>query len=163
MSDGSSAELEVIGHASIGTDVKTASTRAAWSPGNRWVGIARRLPSRRTNAIKTWIRNDISHRRQSDDSGYASDPTRPQSIDFDVEEPVAIRAVDIPRSSCQDGAAKASTQVGYIKVGSELFLTEVRIFHRKITYSSRQTQPLHYTATHPIGASLIHQYEIMIV
>lgn len=149
MSGGSSAELGVIGHASIGTDEKTASTRAAWSQGSRWVGIARRLPSRSTNAIKTWIRNGVSHRRQrvavqpivrdnsvfdrhlgtecSDDSGYASGPTRPQSTKYGVEEPVANRAVGIPRSSCQDGAAKASTQVGYIKVGSGLFLTEVRI------------------------------------
>ena len=142
MSGGGSAELGVIGHASIGTDEKTASTRAAWSQGNRWVGIARRLPSRSTNAIKTWIRNGVSHRHQSVIvlptvrtpipyksyySGYASGPTRPQSTKFGVEEPVANRAVGIARSSCQDGAAKASTQVGYIKVGSGLFLTEVRI------------------------------------
>lgn len=131
MAGGSSAELEVIGHASIGTDEETASTRAAWSQGNRWVGIGvavRPIIVRDDSAFKrnlsTW--SDGSY--QSYDSGYASDPTRPQSTKFDVEEPVANRAVDIPRSSCQDGAAKASTQVGYFKVGSELFLTEVRIF-----------------------------------
>lgn len=126
MSGGSSAELGAIGHASIGTDEKTASKCAAWSQRKSRVEIGQRLSSR-TTLIRR-IRNDISHRRLRNDSGYKSDPTRPQSTKFDVEEPVANRAVDIPRSSCQDGAAKASTQVGHIKVGSELFLTEVRIF-----------------------------------
>lgn len=111
-----------------------------------------RCPSRSTNAVKTWTRNGVSHRRPSVavrpivrddsvfdgdlglhsscnswDSGYASGPTRPQSTIFGVEEPVANRAVGIPRSSSRVGAAKASTQVGYIKVGSGLFLIEVRI------------------------------------
>ena len=146
MSGRSSVELGVSGNASVGTDEKTASTRAAWSQGSRWVGIAGRLPSRGTNAIKTWMRSGVSHWRQSavvrptvpevfaferrvrmvkDDSGYASGPTRPQSTKSGVEESVANQAVGLPRSSCQDGAARASTQVGYIKVGSEIFLTEV--------------------------------------
>ena len=152
MSGRSPVQLGVRGNASIGTDEKTASTRAGWSQGNRWLGIAGRLPSRGTNAIKTWMRSGVSHWRQSavvrptvpeelgvpevlraprvpsgctDDSGYASGPTRPQSTKSGVEESVAHQAVGLPRSSCQDGAARASTQVGYIKVGSEFFLTEV--------------------------------------
>lgn len=130
MSGGSSAEIGVIGHASIGTDEKTASTLAAWSQRNRWVGIGvavRPIIVRDDSAferdLSTWSEGSF----KSYDSGYASDPTRPQSTKFDVEEPVANRAVGIPSSSCQDGAAKAFTQVCYIKVGSGLFLTEVRI------------------------------------
>ena len=129
MSGGSSAELGVIGHASIGTDEKTASTCAAWSQGNRWVGIgvAVRPIVDDDSAFDGILRTQSESSYKSYDSGYASGPTRPQSTNFGVEEPVANRAAGILRSSCQDGAAKASTQVGYIKVGSGLFLTEVRI------------------------------------